>query len=60
MYVEHKTAFMSPFGLYEYKVSLFGLTNAPSAFTSIINKVIADLPFEVVYLYDILIFLKTP
>jgi putative transposase len=38
----------------------FGLTNALSAFMSIINEVIADLPFAVVYLDDILIFSKTP
>ena len=38
----------------------FGLTNAPSAFMSIINEVIADLPFAVVYLDDILVFSKTP
>ena len=38
----------------------FGLTNAPSAFMSIINEVIADLPFAVVYLNDILIFSKNP
>ena len=55
-----KTAFRTPFGLYEYKVLPFGLTNAPSAFMSIINEVIADLPFAVVYLDDILIFSKTP
>jgi hypothetical protein len=55
-----KTAFRTPFGLYEYKVLPFGLTNAPSAFMSIINEVIADLPFAVVYLDDILIFSRTP
>ena len=55
-----KTAFRTPFGLYEYKVLPFGLTNAPSAFMSIINEVIADLPFAVVYLDDILVFSKNP
>jgi hypothetical protein len=38
----HKTAFRTPFGLYKYKVLPFGLPNAPSAFMSIINEVIAD------------------
>ena len=33
-----KTAFRTPFGLYEYKVLPFGFTNASSAFMSIINK----------------------
>jgi hypothetical protein len=55
-----KTAFRTPFGLYEYKVLPFGLTNAPSAFMSIINEVISDLPFAVIYLNDILIFSKNP
>jgi hypothetical protein len=45
-----KTAFRTPIGLYEYKVLPFGLTNAPSVFMSIINEVIADLPFSEVYL----------
>jgi predicted aspartyl protease len=55
-----KTAFRTPFGLFEYKVLPFGLTNAPSAFMSVINDAIADLPFAVVYLDDILIFSRSP
>ena len=55
-----KTAFRTPFGLFEYKVMPFGLTNAPSAFMSVINDAIADLPFAVVYLDDILIFSRSP
>ena len=55
-----KTAFRTPFGLFEYKVMPFGLTNAPSVFMATMNDMLAHLPFCVVYLDDILIFSKTP
>jgi hypothetical protein len=53
-----KTAFKTPFGLFQYRVMPFGLTNAPSVFMAAINDVLHDLPFCVVYLDDILIFSK--
>ena len=55
-----KTAFRTPFGLYEYKVMPFGLTNAPSVFMACMNDMLSHLPFCVVYLDDILIFSKSP
>eukprot|EP00798_Chlamydomonas_sp_ICE-L_P018022 gene18022-biopygen26971 len=53
-----KTAFITPMGLYEFKVLPFGLANAPSAFTKVMNTVFRDLigKFVVIYLNDILIF----
>eukprot|EP00798_Chlamydomonas_sp_ICE-L_P002508 gene2508-biopygen3525 len=53
-----KTAFITPMGLYEFKVLQFGLANAPSAFTKVMNTVFRDLigKFVVIYLDDILIF----
>ena len=53
-----KTAFRTPFGLYEYKVMPFGLTNCPSVFMAAMNDILSDLPFVTVYLDDILIFSK--
>jgi hypothetical protein len=55
-----KTAFKTPFGLFEYKVVPFGLTNAPSIFMAAMNDVLQGLSFVSVYLDDILIFSKTP
>jgi len=54
-----KTAFRMPFGLYQYKVVPFGLTNAPAVFMNHMNNILYDLPFVVVYLDDILVFSKS-
>jgi transposase InsO family protein len=59
---EHKTAFNTKFGLFEYLVMPFGLANAPSIFQAMMNNIFAEAlnKFVVIYLDDILIFSNTP
>ena len=54
-----KTAFRTHKGLLEFRVLSFGLTNAPAMFQPETNKALADLPFVLVYLDDILVFSKS-
>jgi hypothetical protein len=56
-----KTAFHTRYGLYEYTVMSFGLTNAPTYFMYLMNKVSMEYldKFVVVFIDDILIFSKT-
>jgi hypothetical protein len=55
-----KTAFCTWYGLYEYTVMSFGLTNAPAYFMYLMNKVFMEYldKFVVVFIHDILIFSK--
>jgi hypothetical protein len=56
-----KTAFRTRYGLYECTMMSFGLTNAPTYFMYLMNKVFMKYldKFMVVFIDDILIFLKT-
>jgi hypothetical protein len=56
-----KTAFHTRYGLYEYTVMSFGLTNALAYFMYLMNKVFMEYldKFVVVFIDGILIFSKT-
>jgi hypothetical protein len=55
-----KTTFTTRYGLYEYIVMSFGLTNAPAYFMYLMNKVFMEYidKFVVVFIDDILVFSK--
>jgi hypothetical protein len=56
-----KTAFVSRYGLYEYTVMSFGLTNAPAYFVYLMNKVFMEylVKFVVVFIDDILVYSRS-
>ena len=54
-----KTAFVMPFGKYEFLQVPFGLAQAPAFFQHLMNKVLDNCPFVMTYLDDIIIFSDT-
>jgi hypothetical protein len=56
-----KTAFISRYGLFEYTVMSFGLTNAPAYFMYLMNKVFMEYldKFVVVFIDDILVYSRS-
>ena len=51
-----KTAFVMPFGKYEFLMVPFGLAQTPAYFQLLMNKVLKELKFAMTYLDDIIIF----
>jgi hypothetical protein len=56
-----KTAFSTRYGLYEFTIMSFRLTNAPAYFMNLMNKVFMEYldRFIVVFIDDILIYSKS-
>ena len=44
---KEKTAFSTPFGLFQYKRMPFGLMNAPATYTRLVQRVLEDIPPEI-------------
>ncbi|XP_062420887.1 uncharacterized protein K02A2.6-like [Pungitius pungitius] len=57
----NKTAFTTPFGLYEYLRMPFGLCNAPATFQRLMQTTMSDLVLQIVLIYldDFLVFSST-
>jgi len=57
-----KTAFRTPFGLFQWRVAPMGLSNSPARFQSVMNRIFQPLLNKcvTVYLDDILVYSKTP
>ena len=55
-----KTAFTTPFGLFEFEVLPFGLHNAPATFQRMMNDVLRDCwSFSGAYIDDVVVFSKS-
>ena len=58
---KHKTAFVVPWGLYQFKRLPMGLCNAPASFERLMERVLVGLNWEIclVYLDDIIVFARS-
>ena len=58
---KEKTAFITPWGLFEWNVIPFGLYNAPVTFQRLMNYILRKYlgDFTLVYLDNIIIYSKT-
>ena len=60
-----KTAFTTPYGLFQFRVMPFWLTNAPVIFQRLMSRVLSGLnplggsEFVVIYIDDVLIFSRS-
>lgn len=56
-----KTAFITPDGLYNFRVLPFGLSNSPASFQRLIDSVLGRLKWTIalVYMDDVIVFSKT-
>ena len=56
----HKTAFITPFGLYQFKAMPFGLQGAPATFQQMMDQLIQSLEgFTAAYLDDLVVYSST-
>ncbi|KAG1933989.1 interleukin-1 receptor accessory protein-like 1-A [Pimephales promelas] len=58
---KQKTAFCTPFGLFEYNRLPYGLSNGPSTFQRLMERIFSDESFQSVLLYldDVIVFSST-
>ena len=56
---QHKTAFTTPFGLFQFKVMPFGLNGAPASFQTMDQVINGLYNFTAAYLDDLVIFSNT-
>ena len=56
----YKTAFITPWGLYEFKVMPFGLSGAPASFQKLMDRILrGSQEYSEAYLDDVVIFSET-